>query len=159
VKDAMEIATTLSDNLEWVYNGAHALGSAIVANAWIDELTYFELKDRFGAYLGEIHNNIYTPGWMAYAGSRIAQYLQDERMYARLRALHDRIKHGVKPELFGLVTLKGVGRVIARGLYSAGFRNPREVAKADVAQLERVHGAGAKRAEKLKEEALRQCEM
>ena len=159
VKDAMEIATTLSDNLEWVYNGAHALGSAIVANAWIDELTYFELKDRFGAYPGEIHNNIYTQGWMAYASSRIAQYLQDERMYARLRALHDRIKHGVKPELLGLVTIKGVGRVIARGLHSAGFRTPRDVAESNLTRLEKVPGVGAKRAAKLKEEALRQCRM
>jgi len=159
VKDAMEIACSLSDNLEWIYNGTHALGSAIVANAWIDELTYFELKDKFGAYPGEIHNNIYTQGWIAYASSRIAEYLREERMYVRLCALHDRIKQGVKPELLGLVSIKGVGRVIARGLYAAGFRTPRDVAKASITQLEKVHGVGTKRAAKLKEEAVRQCEL
>jgi helicase len=159
VKDAMEIACNLSDNLEWVYSGAHALGSAIVTHAWIEEHTYFELKDQFGAYPGEIHNNIYGLGWMAYAGSRIAEYLRDEKTYARLRALHDRIKQGVKPELLGLVTLKGVGRVIARGLYSAGFRTPQEVAKASLMRLEKVPGVGRKRAEKLKEEAVRECRM
>lgn len=157
VKDAMEIACNLSDNLEWVYSGAHALGSAIVTHAWIEEHTYFELKDQFGAYPGEIHNNIYSLGWMAYAGSRIAEYLRDEKTYARLRALHDRIKQGVKPELLGLVAIKGVGRVIARGLYSAGFRTPRDVAKASLMRLEKVPGVGAKRAAKLKEEAVRQC--
>jgi helicase len=155
----MEIACNLSDNLEWVYSGAHALGSAIVTHAWIEEHTYFELKDQFGAYPGEIHNNIYGLGWMAYAGSRIAEYLRDEKTYARLRALHDRIKQGVKPELLGLVTLKGVGRVIARGLYSAGFRTPQEVAKASLMRLEKVPGVGRKRAEKLKEEAVRECRM
>jgi helicase len=155
VKDAMEIACNLSDNLEWVYNCAHALGSAIVTHAWIEEFTYHELKDRFGAYPGEIHNNIYNLGWMAYASSRIAEYLRDEKTYARLRALHDRIKHGVKPELLGLVSIKGVGRVIARGLYSAGFRTPREVAEANLMRLEKVPGVGAKRAAKLKEEAVR----
>lgn len=159
VKDAMEIACNLSDNLEWVYSGAHALGSAIVTHAWIEEHTYFELKDQFGAYPGEIHNNIYGLGWMAYAGSRIAEYLRDEKTYTRLRALHDRIKQGVKPELLGLVTLKGVGRVIARGLYSAGFRTPREVAKARLMRLEKVPGVGAKRAAKLKEEAVREFKM
>ena len=157
VKDAMEIACNLSDNLEWVYSGAQALGSAIVTHAWIEEHTYFELKDQFGAYPGEIHNNIYGLGWMAYAGSRIAEYLRDEKTYARLRALHDRIKQGVKPELLGLVAIKGVGRVIARGLYSAGFRTPRDVAKASLMRLEKVPGVGAKRAAKLKEEAVRQC--
>jgi helicase len=157
VKNAFEIACSLSDNLEWIYSGTHALGSAIVTQAWIDELTYFEMKDKFGAYPGEIHNNIYNQSWMAYAGSRIAEYLQDERMYVRLRVLHDRIKHGVRPELLGLVTIKGVGRVIARGLYAAGFRNPRAVAEADLARLEKVPGVGAKRAVKIKEEALEEC--
>ena len=154
VKDAMEIATSLTDNLEWLYSCAHAVGSAIVAQAWIEELTYHELKDRFGAYPGEIHNNIYNLGWIAYASSRMAEYLRDENMYVRLRELTDRIRYGVKPELLRLVAIKGVGRVIARGLYSAGFRSPREVAKADVAQLERVPGVGTKRAEKIKEEAV-----
>ncbi len=159
VKDAMEIASSLSDNLEWVYSGAHALGSAIVAHAWIEELTYPELKERFGTYPGEIHNNIYVLEWIAYAGSRMAEYLRDEKMYARLSWLKDRIKHGIKTELLGLVTIKGVGRVIARGLYSAGFRSPVEVVKADLVQLERVPGVGTKRAKKIKEEALRQCKM
>ena len=159
VKDAMEIAMTLSENIEWVYHCAHALGSAIVAHAWIDEYQYYELKDRFGAYPGEIHNNIYNQGWIAYAGSRIAEYLQDESMYVRLRMLNDRIRHGVKPELLGLVSIKGVGRVIARGLYSAGFRTARDVADANLWRLENVPGVGAKRAAKLKEEAARQIKL
>lgn len=126
------IASNLSDNLDWVYSGAHALGSSVVAHAWIGELTYPELKEKFGVYPGEIHNNIYVLGWIAYAGSRMAEYLRDENMYARLSGLKDRIKHGAKPELLRLVTIRGVGKVIARGLYSAGFRSPREVAKADM---------------------------
>lgn len=154
VKDAMEIATSLTDNLEWVYSCARAVGSAIVAQAWIEELTYHELKERFGAYPGEIHNTIYNLEWIAYASSRIAEYLREEKMYARLRELTGRIRYGVKPELLSLVAIKGVGRVIARGLYSAGFRSPRDVARADVTQLERVFGVGQKRAKKIKEEAV-----
>jgi helicase len=157
VKHAFEIATNLSENLEWVYYGGHALGSAIVAQAWIGEHTYAELKNEFNAYPGEIHNTIFNLGWMAYAASRIAEYLKEDRMSARLRLLHDRIKHGVKSELLGLVAIKGVGRVIARGLYARGLRTPREVATADLRQLEQAPGVGAKRAVKLKEEALEQC--
>lgn len=159
VKEAMGIASILSDNLEWLYSGEYALGSAIVAHAWIDEITYPEMKEKFGIYPGEIHNNIYVLGWMCYAASRMAEYLRDENMYARLSMLKDRIRQGVKTEVLRLVSIKGVGRVIARGLYSAGFRNPGEVAKADVAQLERVPGVGEKRAKKIKEEALLQCKM
>jgi len=158
VKEAMGIASSFSNNLEWLYSGEYALGSAIVAHAWIDEITYPEMKEKFGIYPGEIHNNIYVLGWMCYAASRMAEYLRDENMYARLIMLKDRIRQGVKTEVLRLVSIKGVGRVIARGLYSAGFRNPGEVAEADVAQLERVPGVGEKRARKIKEEALRQFE-
>ncbi|HID19593.1 MAG TPA: DEAD/DEAH box helicase [Methanophagales archaeon] len=159
VKNAMEIASSLSDNHEWVYSGAHALGSAIVAHAWIDELTYPKLKELFGTYPGEIHNNIYVLGWIAYAASRMAEYLQDEAMYVSLNGLKDRIRHGVKTDLLRLVSIKGVGRVIARRFYSAGFRNEEEVANADLEKLGRVHGVGAKRAEKIKKEALKECKM
>lgn len=159
VKASMEIAANLSDNIEWLYGGAYALGSAIVAHAWIGERTYPEIKEKFGIYPGEIHNNIYVLEWMCYAASRMAEFLQVENMRARLGMLKDRIRHGIKTDLLGLVSIRGVGRVIARGLHSAGFRNPAEVANADITQLEMVPGVGKKRARKLKEEALRQCKM
>jgi len=159
VKASMEIAANLSDNIEWLYGGAYALGSAIVAHAWIGERTYPEIKEKFGIYPGEIHNNIYVLEWMCYAASRMAEFFQVENMRARLGMLKDRIRHGIKTDLLGLVSIRGVGRVIARGLHSAGFRNPAEVANADITQLEMVPGVGKKRARKLKEEALRQCKM
>jgi helicase len=158
VKEARGIASILSDNTEWLHSGEYALGSAIVAHAWIEEMTYPEMKEKFGIYPGEIHNNIYVLGWICYAASRMAAYLQDETMYAGLSVLKDRIRQGVKTDVLGLVSIKGVGRIIARGLYSAGLRNPEEVAKADAAKLERVHGVGAKRARKIKEAALRRGE-
>lgn len=157
VKHAMEIAFTLSGNVEWIYRCGHAVSSAIVAQAWIEEHTYADLKTRFGAYPGEIHNAIYNYGWIAYAATRIAEFLGEDAMVGRLRSLHDRIQHGVKSELLGLVAIKGVGRVIARGLYTAGLRTPRAVAEAETAALARIHGVGLKRAGKLKEEAVRLC--
>jgi helicase len=154
VKNAIEIASSLSDNLEWLYSGAYALGSAIVTHAWIEEYTYPEMKKLFGTYPGEIHNTIYVLEWIAYAASRIAKYLQDEFMYTRFNVIKDRIRYGIKPELLGLVAIKGVGRVIARRLYSAGIRTPQEVAQADLKRLKNISGVGEKRAKKIKEEAL-----
>jgi len=191
VKEAGEIATVLTENLEWLYGvgggavgsgavgsgavgsgavgsgagcggAAVGVGSAVVAQAWIDELSYSEMKRRFGIYPGEIHNNVYVLGWICYAASRLAEHLQkenneDAELSARLNVLKDRIKHGIRKDLLGLVCIKGVGRVIARWLHSAGFKSPEEVARAEVEQLERVPGVGAKRAKRLKEEALRLC--
>ncbi|MFZ2070373.1 MAG: helix-hairpin-helix domain-containing protein, partial [Halobacteriota archaeon] len=76
-------------------------------------------------------------------------------MYTRLSILTDRIRYGARTELLSLVSIKGVGRVIARSLYSAGIRSTEEVASADITQLERVPGVGRKRAERIKEEAAR----
>ena len=72
---------------------------------------------------------------------------------ARLPARYQQIVLNV----LGLVTIKGVGRVIARGLYAAGFKNPREVTEANLARLEKVPGVGRKRAAKIKEAAVQQC--
>ncbi len=154
VKEALTIATSLTDNLELVYASRYALGSAIVAHAWINELSYQELKSKFGVYPGEVHTNLYVLEWLSYAAARIARYLGFEPVYARLNELEDRIRHGVRHDLLDLVKIKGVGRVIARNLYSAGFRTHEEVAKADLARLKRIPGVGTRRATKLKEEAL-----
>ena len=154
VKEALTIATTLTDNLELVYASRYALGSAIVTHAWIDELSYQELKSKFGVYPGEVHTNLYVLEWLSYAAARIARYLGLEPVYARLNELEDRIRHGVRHDLLDLVKIKGVGRVIARNLYSAGFRTHEEVAKADLTRLKRIPGVGSRRATKLKEAAL-----
>ncbi len=154
VKEALTIATSLTDNLELVYASRYALGSAIVAHAWIDELSYQELKSKFGVYPGEVHTNLYVLEWLSYAAARIARYLGLEPVYARLNELEDRIRHGVRHDLLDLVKIKGVGRVIARNLYSAGFRTHEEVAKADLTRLKRIPGVGSRRATKLKEAAL-----
>ena len=154
VKEALTIATSLTDNLELVYASRYALGSAIVAHAWIDELSYQELKSKFGVYPGEVHTNLYVLEWLSHAAARIARYLGLEPVYARLNELEDRIRHGVRHDLLDLVKIKGVGRVIARNLYSAGFRTHEEVARADLTRLKRIPGVGSRRATKLKEAAL-----
>ena len=154
VKEALTIATSLTDNLELVYASRYALGSAIVAHAWINELSYQELKSKFGVYPGEVHTNLYVLEWLSYAAARIARYLGFELVYARLNELEDRIRHGVRHDLLDLVKIKGVGRVIARNLYSAGFGTHEEVARADLTRLKRIPGVGSRRATKLKEAAL-----
>ena len=154
VKEALTIATSLTENLELVYASRYALGSAIVAHAWIDEMSYQELKSEFGVYPGEVHTSLYVLEWLSHAAARIAHYLGLEPVYARLDELEERIRHGVRHDLLDLVKIRGVGRVIARNLYSAGFRTHEEVAKADLTRLKRIPGVGSRRATKLKEEAL-----
>jgi len=166
VKSAISIALNLSENAEWVYRCSHALGTAIVSHAWIEEMSYAEMKKRFGAYPGEIYAAVSTLEWISYAASRIAHYLykesEEEKSWAsphfkvfaeRLLLLKDRIKHGVRTELLALTALRGVGRSLARKLYTAGFRSVAEVANADAKRLAEIPQIGEKRARKIKEAA------
>ncbi len=155
VKNAEEVAMAFTENMDWIfdYYSMRALGAAIVSNAWINEMSYKEIKERFGVYPGEVYGNIYTLEWISYAASRVAEYLNCEKICSALRMLNRRIKHGVREDLLGLVCINGVGRTIARRLYSAGFRNYLEVASADVDELARIKGIGEKFAHKIKDEA------
>ena len=150
IKGDIEIATQLSSNLEWIYSGMHALGSAIIAHAWIEEMSYTEMNKRFGIYPGDVYNNIYTLEWISYAATRMASYLRNESLYAKLRVLKERIRHGVKTDILRFTSLKGVGRIIGRKLYSAGFRSIKNVAEAEEAELEKIPEIGKKRARMIK---------
>ncbi len=155
VRDAETIAMNLTSNIEMVYTCGYALGTAIVAHAWINEMSYPELKTKFGIYPGEIHASLYALQWLSHAAARMAQFLDAGKVYTRMSELKERIKHGVRPELLSLVAIRGAGRVIARNLYSAGFKTAEDVANADLTALMRVPGVGSRRASKLKEEASR----
>ena len=55
--------------------------------------------------------------------------------------LEMRVANGVKEELIPLISLKGIGRVRARRLFSRGITNPAELLAADKAELVSILGA------------------
>ena len=153
IKGALEVATTLTRNVGWLFENVRALGTAVIMHAWINERSYPEIKERFGVYPGEIYSNVYTLGWLAYAASRLAKHLQRSEMESELMILKERIRYGIKTDLLSLVRLRGVGRTLARRLHAHGFRTLEDVAKANEAELSKVKGIGEKLAKRIKKEA------
>lgn len=156
VKNALMTATNLTENIEWIYQcGESSVGTALLSHAWVDEMPYAEMKKRFNAYPGEIHAAVSTLEWLSYAASRMASHLGYGELASRLYLMKDRIRYGVRAELLDLVSLRGVGRVIARRLYTAGFRNAADIAHASEEELARIKDIGEKRAKIIKEQALK----
>jgi len=59
---------------------------------------------------------------------------------------------GVKSELVPLVELEGVGRIRARSLFNAGFKNLEELKHASITDLMNVPTIGPSVAKKIKEQ-------
>ena len=153
IRGALEVAATLTRNVDWIFSNARALGTAAVMHAWINEMSYPEIKERFGIYPGEVYSNVYTLEWLAYAASRLAEHLRRSEMESELTILKERIRYGIKTDLLSLVRLRSVGRTLARRLHAHGFRTLEDIAKADEAELSKVKGIGERLARRIKEEA------
>ncbi len=127
------------------------LGPAILLHAWIQEWSYKEFQERHGVYPGEVFSVVSAAGWLAHAAGQLARHLRHPAARP-LDTLRRRIEAGVREELLPLTALRGVGRVYARRLYEAGFREVADILDAPEESLARVFGVGRARAAKMKEE-------
>jgi helicase len=67
--------------------------------------------------------------WLLYACGEIARLTKREKILDRLKMLRKRLKYGVKMELLPLIRIRNVGRVRARRLFDAGFKNVEDIKK------------------------------
>lgn len=125
--------------------------TALALKAWMDEAREAELHRRFGLGPGDTYRLREEAEWLLYAAERIADLFgipADPIPILRLR-----MRHGVREELLELVHLKGVGRVRARALYDAGFRDLAAIASAPEETLARVPHIGPALAASIKVQA------
>ncbi|MDI6855601.1 MAG: helix-hairpin-helix domain-containing protein, partial [Candidatus Thermoplasmatota archaeon] len=92
-----------------------------------------------------------TSEWLLYSMRELAKLFNPSVM-PRLSKLILRVRYGVKEELLELVALKGIGRVRARALFKAGFRNLKDLRKASVEELAKVEKIGLAVAKSIKEQ-------
>jgi helicase len=152
IQKALEISLQLVSQDEILGLCDHSeLGSAIVLHAWMNELSYKEMHERFGVYPGEVHSVVSSAEWISYAASRISRFLSSG-LERKLAILERRIRYGVLEHHLALASIPGIGRVLSARLYTAGYRKPSDIIRADERELARVFGIGKRRARKLKEE-------
>ncbi|NPA47488.1 MAG: DEAD/DEAH box helicase [Thermococci archaeon] len=119
---------------------------------WMNEVPEVRIYETYSIEPGDFRRILETADWLLYSLLEIYRLYSDSQI-DYLRALHIRLKKGVREELLDLVQLPGIGRKRARALYNAGFRSLEDVASASVADLLKVEGIGLKIAEDIRKVA------
>jgi helicase len=126
------------DEYEWFLAD---LKLACLLRDWMDEKGEEDITDRYDVGPGDIRAKVETGRWILYSMRELAR-LFDHPCAGAVDKLHRRVEDGVREELLGLVTLRGIGRVRARALYNSGYRTLDELGKAGTEKLSRVPKIG-----------------
>jgi helicase len=104
--------------------------TAKMLKSWIDEEREDEIADKYSIGLGDLYNLIQIASWICHAAKEISKLLGHQEAYNKLSKLEERIENGVREELLELVRIPKIGRIRARILYNAGFRDIEKLSKA-----------------------------
>lgn len=114
--------------------------TALMLKEWAEEAGEDRILDKYGVTPGELYNKVTNAEWMLYAASELALLLGIREIANNINKIKLQVKHGVKEELLKLVTLKGIGRVRARRLFSAGIKTPVDIKKTNEETLAKLLG-------------------
>jgi helicase len=125
---------------------------ARVLYEWINETSEDGILEVHKVEPGDILRMVDTARWLLHATYQLAELFGHKDLLAQAYELQIRCAKGVKAELVPLVELEGVGRVRARSLFSAGYRNLDDLKHASVTDLMNVPLIGPSLAKKIKEQ-------
>lgn len=120
-------------------NSNEKIFSTMMLIEWIKEKKEEELFKEFSLAPGTLFGKNKILEWLAYSTIELSKVIGEERHLIPVKKLANRIKYGVKEELLTLVELKGVGRVRARKLFTAGIKNPSQI-KNNIEKIEIILG-------------------
>ncbi|MEM3676118.1 MAG: DEAD/DEAH box helicase [Thermoplasmataceae archaeon] len=141
-KDDFEIVEYLSGKIGVEANDEGEMSYLKTAGMlldWINEVDLDSICDRYGIGPGDLQSRVSSAEWLCHSLSRIATIYRKEhtRFYEMLTF---RISEGVKEEVWELTAIPNIGRVRARRLFNAGFKNVSAVSSALPRDLARIPG-------------------
>jgi helicase len=125
---------------------------ARVLYEWINETSEDGILETHRVEPGDLLRMVDTAKWLLHATYQLAELFGHRDLMNPVYELQIRCAKGVKSELVPLVELEGVGRVRARALYNAGFKDMRALKYASVTDLVNVPMIGPTLAKKIKEQ-------
>lgn len=131
----------------------HDFKKVITLEAWVNEVSEGDIYERFRVEPGDLAVIREAGEWVTYSAHEIAKILRRRDKLPMLKNMTERVRHGIKEELISLVRLEGVGRVRARSLFRAGFKNVEAIARASVEDLVSVPNIGMRLAVDIKKQA------
>ncbi|HVP26760.1 MAG TPA: DEAD/DEAH box helicase [Candidatus Bathyarchaeia archaeon] len=126
--------------------------TAIVLNAWIDEMSEDGMIDRFRVQPGDLYRTIENAKWLLHAAHELSMLFGNKQVASLTLQLMQRVEKGVKKELLSIVKLEGVGRVRGRIIYNAGYTSIEDIKHAALDDLTNLPLIGPGLARKIKEQ-------
>lgn len=120
--------------------------------SWVEEASEEKILDRHGVEPGDLHRAVENADWLLYSLSEVCKIVGRMSVFGEIDTLRRRVRYGVKPELLPLTTLDGVGRVRARALHNAGFKDLGRLKAASASRIAEVPKIGSTLAKKIKEQ-------
>lgn len=118
-----------------------ALKVGCLIQDWLAEMPEEYLLDRYGIGPGDLRTRVEAIKWVHHGAERI-DGLFGPQYAGSLRDLTLCLDHGVKAELLDLVRIHGIGRVRARTLFQAGYRDRSAIKAATLPALATLRGFG-----------------
>ncbi len=140
------------DNVENKQQFLEPFRTLQVLHAWINEWSEDKILEQLDAEPGDLHRAVDSAKWLCYSFAELTKLMSRMDLYTESSELRLRIENGIKAELLPLVRLQGVGRVRARALHRAGYKEISALEKTSVESLARVPKIGAKVAAKIKQQ-------
>jgi helicase len=113
--------------------------TACVMLDWINEIKEEDIVKKFGIGEGDIRSLSETSLWLVHSMAELGKD-QKRSCSGKARELAQRVEYGAGPELLGLIQIRGIGRVRARKLYTAGIRDLETLRTADLNTMARIIG-------------------
>ncbi|MCL1811556.1 MAG: helix-hairpin-helix domain-containing protein, partial [Methanomassiliicoccaceae archaeon] len=125
---------------------------AVLLDDWINEVSEEDITLNLGIGPGDIRSRTEMTEWLLYSMNEVAYIFKPEAT-RKIRSLLTRVRYGVKEELLGLVSFKGVGRARARVLHRNGICSKADVIAADQEYLAELPKIGPALAKSIKAQA------
>ncbi len=132
----ISIPDEMGDDYEWFLG---EVKTASLIHEWINENPERAITEKFGVGPGDIRSICELAEWLTHSTAEISKYLELD-VTGQARELAVMVHHGASRELMELLSLRGVGRVRARKLYSAGYKTLDALRGADRKKIRAILG-------------------
>ncbi|MDD5617090.1 MAG: ATP-dependent DNA helicase [Candidatus Methanoperedens sp.] len=132
----VQIPPQFMKDYEWFLS---EVKTACVMLDWINEVKEDQIVKKFGIGEGDIRALSETSLWLVHS---MAELGIDQKRSCAIKAkeLAQRVEYGASPELLELIQIRGIGRVRARKLYTAGIRSLEALRETDLNAVARIIG-------------------
>jgi len=121
----------------------NAVKTSFMLDSWVDERDEQWILENFDTRPGELKAKLDKSEWLLYSAIELARLINKKDVIKDLVRAKIRLKYGVKEELLPLVKIKQVGRIRARKLFNAGFKDIGDIRKSTEAVLAQYIGKTA----------------